>query len=474
MSSFSLKVTSWALFLFFVQTIVLANYDATLYAHILFALFLFIIVWTVISFPIKGYAPRALHPVIWVSLAFFLKYWAGPLAWLISPPKYTSYVFSFDPDDSLLPIVMAAVSYISIVFAAFLCTGLSQAPVMPKKYEDFMPSKRVVKLLIVVYVLALLFKGYFVYNGWMGSLFGWGEVKSVPVYAKLIKPFLEFTVILLTVLSFYARRKPKNWPIVIVLFLCDVMLHVAMGDRRDVLLYLGPLLVMKYFFPQKKIPSNKVVLFLFALIFVFGLVTQINQSINRYYFVADNAYIIGFVYGLQDFIANPLTGFYDALGIIKAYVSTHMIDAAIHARSLGYEYEYNPVLLYISGFLPGSSSLGFSLGGLSELQMPMTELALSYHSDPFLTNPLPGENYIALGWFGVVSVSMLSGAMMMIFYHISVKSIFFWFWYWSLFQSLSMGFSGSLSGQVTYAIKGLWLMALLGLLSSFFFSWKKK
>ena len=407
------------------QVVVFILNDVSVVSLLVFSLFLSVLYAGLLFFPKRGYAAPVFHPVTWITLAFFLSYWIGPISNFLFPPDTSSYLFSFHPDDSGFPLVLAMISYVSLLSGAWVVGEMVNNPRIPRALFLSNISRKLLLYLITAYICLIFFKINFVLNGWVGSLVGFSEPVYIPLHAKLIKPFTEMTVLLFVFLVFASIKSTGNIlrVIVVVFFVVEVGLHLAMGDRRDILIYLIPWLSISYFFSRSRVSPLSIVILFLGLVFFYGLATSINQSIDKMHYAGvASAYSFGFVSGVFEFISDPFQGFNKIMVIFQSFTQTHMIDAAITARSQGYNYENAPLLVFLSGLIPGAHSLGISLGDSSDLQWPLYINALEYVSQPNLTNPLPAENYVDNGVVGVVGASFFSGVLMMLFYRISSSS----------------------------------------------------
>lgn len=457
-SKAAILMSSVGLLLF--QTFIFLEKGTSVDAHLAFGGFLGALVLVTIFFPKKGYAPFFLQPINWLSLSFFLSYWLAPIVIMLQPFKSSSYVFSFHADDSVLPLLIASVSYTGIVVGGYLVVRITRSPKLPPNLLKYHPSLSMVRFIVFFYIVLLIFKGYFVYNGWIGSLVGFAQAPILPLYATILKPFTELTVLLFSYLCYIACQRPWFWRIVLFFFIVDVSIHLTMGDRRDILLFLAPLLSIRYFFYSGKITWRTIVSILIFLLLIFGLATKINHAIDREYSAQGVSYFAGVTNGVTDFLADPFYGFQKSTDVIVAFVQTQMLDAAITARRLGYTYEHSPLVIFLSSLVPGAHTLGLAFGTAAELQQPMYENALTYQTVPNLTNPLGGETYVHGGYLGVFLSSILSGMLMMLLYRLSSLSPIIWFWYWAFFMQLTMGFGSSLTGQV-FPLKVLFLVIVV-------------
>ena len=449
-----------AIISFSLQTTILISNYRVIFTHLSFTLLITVMYLILRLSIIKFWNKDLLNPILMYSIFFAFAYYYSALYFIISDKTQMSNIlFNYQHEYSLQqPLIIATCGYISIMFGAYLIRV-----VFPLKYP-YHPRIQEFKFnfqtyVTVLYILIIIVKIWFFKQGWIGSMTTFS--RSIDLYyssagkLSFLVSIFSLTPLIITYLtgSFYHHRT-KNYTLIILIAL-ELLISFMMGNRRELMILIMPIILTRYVFTGKLFSGRQVILVAAVIITFLQLSStyanilgslDVSKGIS-YYELAKSVFNIEHLFSTIRF--NEILG-----GIMGWLGQIPLLDTSIRLYN-GYTSgnEFSPIFDFLTRLIPFSSSIGL-VSHSSELEYILFKNTLQISGNiPYLTVPLFAESYLTNGIFGVISKSFISGCIMYASYIISLKNKLYQLWYISFFIALTSGFLMSLSGALVIVFK---------------------
>jgi hypothetical protein len=403
-------------------------------------------------------------PMVIFSFMFFMVYYASTLYFIwnnsIVNENIAFWAYEKDVMDSMLVVCF---SYLLFSFGVLFCSSIYR-PISNIRMND---GKFLIKYIrfFSIFAFALIAVKLLLFIG--GD---YGSVNSFKVegnMSSLLKGFftalLVFSPICIAYLSGYYFKSNKGLYF-LILFLCfELIMAFIVGNRRDLITIMFPVIVMRYLVTGYIISFKEIVIGAIFIIVYIYISTIYSYYLGSIALSGDVNYINAVV---NAFSVSRSANYYFIFDAVFGWLSQiHLINSAIELYNSGVSIDTTlPIVDFIIRMIPGSNSLGLVPPTSDAEHLLFKQSLIHSGSMPYLTNPAAAESYLFGGYLYVALTSFFSGMLLIATYRFSQTSKLLYLAYISYFFLFSAGFIQSL-GSLVFAYKILVLFFIVILIN---------